>query len=309
MRSANRSLPTPVSPTTSTGSLPIAIRAADCSSAASWRGLGRGLAPRAGAGLDHHRDRAEQERDADRQRASAGSAASLAPSTVVPFELPTSSISTSRAEHEVRVVARHRAGVDHDVALARAPDRQRAGAGERHDLERRPIDHEQDAIAERRLAIDLFGRGAGFVLDHPGSVREGRRRRQLIGIRTVHGCGLEPAADRRAAARGSSMSRRMAATGPGLARDVDQPEPLARRPRAGPRRRTPRRTRRGGTRSSTPGCRRSRAPTPSACRGWCARRGRRRRRASRPRRATRPARTAASSVTGRRVEDHRRAAR
>ena len=170
IRSANRSLPTPVSPTTSTLSRPSEIRDADCSSAASRLDLvvvsrrepARVCTISVTAPTRNGTPTVEPDRPVRRQLRAVDERAVRA-ADVLDLDVG--------ADRQVGVVARHRAGVDHDVALARAADGERPAPGQRHDLERGAVDHEQHAVAERRLAIDLLGRRARFVVDHLASVR------------------------------------------------------------------------------------------------------------------------------------------
>src|SRR4051812_39218557 len=94
MRSANRSLPTPVSPTINTASLPIAIRAADCSRAASWLAFAA-ISRRDPARFWTITVTAPTRKGTPIVNFVGELGASFVLSTVVPFELPTSSILTS----------------------------------------------------------------------------------------------------------------------------------------------------------------------------------------------------------------------
>jgi hypothetical protein len=91
MRSAKRSLPTPVSPTISTASFPIAMRAADCSSAASWLDFAA-VSRRDPARFCTISVTAPTRNGTPIVSFAGVLGGSLTLSTVVPFELPTSAI-------------------------------------------------------------------------------------------------------------------------------------------------------------------------------------------------------------------------
>jgi hypothetical protein len=122
-------------------------------------GLDRGLAARAGARLDHHRDATDEEWDPDadadlRARGQPDAIDERAVRAAVVLDLDVV------GDQQIRVVARHRPGVDRDITFLRAADGQGSCTRQRHDLKRRAVDHEQHTVSEWSLPIDLFGRCA-----------------------------------------------------------------------------------------------------------------------------------------------------